>query len=186
MSEYVPTTEEIAGWWAHKGGSPASPYYASKLTKRAKEFDRWLATHDAEKHDMAERWKAVANSADDLLRAVMDALNIRPDQDPVIEARRIAAALAEQGETEWEYGYELIEPDTRDVFERDGHYISTAFAYRAAKMRIHEERHPGVPGLQYSLIQRAKAGPWLPVPGSTVRESDSGVRDSDNEESEGE
>lgn len=93
---------------------------------------------------------------------------------------------AEQGETEWEYGYELIEPDTRDVFERDGHYISTAFAYRAAKMRIHEERHPGVPGLQYSLIQRAKAGPWLPVPGSTVRESDSGVRDSDNEESEGE
>lgn len=93
---------------------------------------------------------------------------------------------AEQGETEWEYGYELIEPDTRDVFERDGHYISTAFAYRAAKMRIHEERHPGVPGLQYSLIQRAKAGPWLPVPGSTVRESDSGVRDSDSEESEDE
>lgn len=27
--------------------------------------------------------------------------------------------------------------------------------------------------------------PWLPVPGSTVRESDSGVRDSDSEESEG-
>ena len=72
-----------------------------------------------------------------------------------------------------------------DEFERDGHYISTAFAYRAAKMRIREERHPGVPGLQYSLIQRTKAGPWLLVPGSTVRESDSGVRDSDSEESEG-
>lgn len=106
--------------------------------------------------------------------------------DLVQELIDLRAALAEQGETEWEYGYELIEPDTRDVFERDGHYISTAFAYRAAKMRIHEERHPGVPGLQYSLIQRAKAGPWLPVPGSTVRESDSGVRDSDSEESEDE
>ena len=106
--------------------------------------------------------------------------------DIVQELIDLRAALAEQGETEWEYGYELIEPDTREVFERDGHYTSTAFAYRAAKMRIREERYPGVPDLQYSLIQRTKAGPWLPVPGSTVRESDSGVRDSDNEESEGE
>lgn len=49
VRDYTPTTEEIAGWWAHKGGSTDSPYYASKLTKRVKEFDRWLAAHDAAK-----------------------------------------------------------------------------------------------------------------------------------------
>lgn len=49
------------------------------------------------------------------------------------------------------------------MFEREGHFVSSAFAYRAAKNRIHEERHPDVPRLQYSLIRRRKAGPWLPV-----------------------
>lgn len=137
----------------------------------------WLAAHDAEKR---AEWEAERRAGDEATRRQIDGL-ASDYYEAIIRAER-----AEQGETEWEYGYELIEPDTRDVFERDGHYISTAFAYRAAKMRIHEERHPGVPGLQYSLIQRAKAGPWLPVPGSTVRESDSGVRDSDSEESESE
>lgn len=103
--------------------------------------------------------------------AVADAI-LSSDWLAAHDAVKRAEWEAEQGETEWEYGYELIEPDTRDVFERDGHYISTAFAYRAAKMRIHEERHPGVPGLQYSLIQRAKAGPWLPVPATTNNESE--------------
>lgn len=130
-------------------------------------------------HHLTAQLDLVHSSLADLRREISNVTSAAWD---AVEA----TALADQGETEWEYGYELIEPDTRDVFERDGHYISTAFAYRAAKMRIREERHPGVPGLQYSLIQRTKAGPWLPVPGSTVRDSDSGVRDSDSEESEDE
>lgn len=48
MSEYVPTTEDVRDWYAHKGGSTLSPYYASKLTRRMNEFDAWLAQHDAE------------------------------------------------------------------------------------------------------------------------------------------
>ena len=40
-------------------------------------------------------------------------------------------------------------------------------------------REPG------TVMEQRKVTPWLPVP-DTVRESDSGVRDSDNEESEGE
>lgn len=45
-------------------------------------------------------WKAVAESCDALLRAVMDALDIRPDQDPVIEARKIAERAAEPAVTD--------------------------------------------------------------------------------------
>lgn len=52
MTDYTPTTAEIADWYAHKGDSTAAPYYASKLTKRVNEFDRWLAEHDRQ---VAER-----------------------------------------------------------------------------------------------------------------------------------
>lgn len=81
------------------------------------------------------------------------------DECPTIAALDGAPAP----EDVWEYGYELIEPDDRNVFEREGDFISAAFAYRAAKKRIHEERHPNVPTLQYALIRRRKAGPWEPV-----------------------
>lgn len=47
MSDYVPTTEEIEDWWAHRGPSECVPYYASKLTKRVNEFKAWLSEHDA-------------------------------------------------------------------------------------------------------------------------------------------
>ena len=74
---------------------------------------------------------------------------------------------APEPEDVWEYGYELIEPDDRNVFEREGDFISAAFAYRAAKKRIHEERHPDTPSLQYAIIRRIKAGPWEPVGGES-------------------
>src|SRR5690606_30717939 len=77
------------------------------------------------------------------------------------------AAASEAG---WEYGYELIEPDDRNVFDREGHFISAAFAYRAAKNRIHEERHPDVPSLQYAIVRRRKAGPWEPAGGDDERQ----------------
>ncbi|MBW1639254.1 hypothetical protein G3H63_09240 [Microbacterium resistens] len=90
MSDYTPTTEQIRAGYI---GEPE--HFMDKAV--GEEFDRWLAAHDAEVQERADRWKAAADSADALLRAVMDALSIRPDQDPVIEARRISVALAEQG-----------------------------------------------------------------------------------------
>lgn len=131
---------------------PDQPHMADVQATLRAEFDAALAAHDAEKHDMAERWKAVANSADDLLRAVMDALNIRPDQDPVIEARRIAAVLAEQGETEWE-GTVL----GREV---GGSGDWSVTAWRPDEI---EEARAMFPGSEY-VLGRAK---WLPVPDTT-------------------
>ena len=93
------------------------------------------------------------------------------DLNPM-EAERLIGELcgALEGtltEPEWEYGYELLEPDTRDVFERDGDFISPAFAYRAAKKRIGEEDSADVPRLQYLIVRRRKAGPWLLVEGGS-------------------
>lgn len=78
------------------------------------------------------------------------------------------AALAEQGETGWEYGNEQLLHSHVEVFPASSEAVARAQAWL------------------YPILRRRKAGPWLPVPGSTVRESDSGVRDSDSEESEGE
>lgn len=77
----------------------------------------------------------------------------------------LTAFLDGAPEPEWEYGYELIEPDDRNVFEREGDFISAAFAYRAAKKRIDEEHQVDLPRLQYLIVRRRKAGPWLPVEG---------------------
>lgn len=67
---------------------------------RAKEYT--LQRGDSQtRADFLAGWDAAVmdgatnlDTADQLLRAVMDALGIRPDQDPVIEAQRIATALA--------------------------------------------------------------------------------------------
>ena len=92
--------------------------------------------------------------------------------DLVQELIDLRAALAEQGETEWEYGvsYPWYEGNLSHAVEFESEPVA----------REHMDEDEDV------LVRRRKAGPWLPVPGSTVRESDSGVRDSDNEESEGE
>lgn len=84
---------------------------------------------------------------------------------------------AEQGETEWEYGATNAFDD-KPVSIRD----TLAEAVEAQAFYTRER------GRKTNLMMRAKAvpaGPWLPVPGSTVRESDSGVRDPDSEEGEG-
>lgn len=140
MSEYVPTTEEIAGWWAHKGDSPASPYYASKLTKRAKEFDRWLATHDAEKR---AEWEAEAERHNvQLLREAVK-----------------REALAEQGETEWEYG---LMADGDDEPWSD---------YSADLDWLISEAGSSISSTDRA-VRRRKAGPWEPVPDTTNNESE--------------
>lgn len=100
------------------------------------------------------------------------------------------AAPAEQGETEWEYG--RVGHFVADG--RDAHDDAALIDRRTAEVNVRlsnewEENHSPDVRVHYMLARRragSKPGPWLPVPGSTVRESDSGVRDSDNEESEGE
>ena len=55
------------------------------------EFDRMIEAVRAEER---ERWKATAESADALLRAVMAELDIRPDEDdPVLAVRGIVAGI---------------------------------------------------------------------------------------------
>ena len=104
-----------------------------------------------------------------------------------------ATALAEQGETEWEYGSEGAEgtedPDPRPLADDNAYWHESLEGVREPNAeqaaQIVAKWNEGDPG-SARLIRRRKAGPWLPVPGSTVRESDSGVRDSDSEESESE
>ncbi|MGX1932060.1 hypothetical protein [Microbacterium resistens] len=74
-----------------------------------------------------------------------------------------AAALAEQGTEEWEYGYELIESDTRDVLTRSGAYDNEAAARHWAHVRRQDESDPEYPPLDILIVRRRKAGPWVPV-----------------------
>ena len=102
-------------------------------------------------------------------RKAQRAVYLATDEHVAEDLSRIIRGLADalEGtltEPEWEYGYELLEPDTRYVFERDGDFISPAFAYRAAKKRIGEEDSADVPRLQYLIVRRRKAGPWIEVP----------------------
>lgn len=100
---------------------------------------------------------------------------------------------AGQGETEWEYGSEGAEgtedPDPRPLADDNAYWPESLEGVREPNAeqaaQIVAKWNEGVPG-SARLIRRRKAGPWLPVPGSTVRESDSGVRDPDSEESEDE
>ena len=108
------------------------------------------------------------------------------------DAEKRAEWEAEQGETEWEYGSEGAEgtedPDPRPLADDNAYWPESLEGVREPNAeqaaQIVAKWNEGDPG-SARLIRRRKAGPWLPVPGSTVRESDSGVRDSDSEESEG-
>lgn len=105
----------------------------------------------------------------------------RPSDGLILPWSSLAEKRAEweagQGDTEWEYGATNLFDD-KPVSIRD----ALAEAVEAQAFYTRER------GRKTNLLMRTKAvpaGPWLPVPGSTVRESDSGVRESDNEESEG-
>lgn len=155
VSEYTPTTEEVRDFV-----KAADRVVAGMTSGSAVEaFDRWLAT-------ASEDWKAVANSADALLRAVMDELGIRPDQDPVIEARRIATevrtgVVAEGPEIEWAANYPFVMGDgigpweTR-IRDEEGARAEVAFVNKRA------ERHDFTP-LGQVLRREVRRGPWEPV-----------------------
>lgn len=71
---------------------------------------------------------------------------------------------------EWEYGYELIEQDTRDVLARGWPFNTWEEAMRHAVGRAEEESDPDTLPLVPQVVRRRKAGPWEPV--EATREAD--------------
>ena len=122
----------------------------------------WVPDYPVERIGAIEAERDAALAA---VERVQETLSLHNPNGRLVKEVLAALDGAPEPEDVWEYGYELIEPDDRNVFEREGDFISAAFAYRAAKKRIHEERHPDVPSLKYAIIRRRKAGPWLPVEG---------------------
>ena len=111
--------------------------------------------------DAYEHWTAVGASDEKQAEA-------RRKFDAILaahDAEKRAEWEAEQGETEY---------IVRDHY--GGLWTLTSSLDEA---RHYVLREPG------TVMEQRKVTPWLPVP-DTVRESDSGVRDSDSEESESE
>src|SRR5690606_6667598 len=79
------------------------------------------------------------------------------------EMRAILGAGVVAEEPEWEYGYELIESDTRDVHTRSGAFASEEAARHWARKAHEDESNPEYPPLDVLIVRRRKAGPWLPV-----------------------
>lgn len=66
-------------------------------------------------------------------------------------------------EPEWEYGYELLESDTRDVLDRGWPFDTAEEAKERADLRAKEEFDPEYPPLIPQVVRRHEAGPWVPV-----------------------
>lgn len=79
---------------------------------------------------------------------------------------------AEQGEPEWEYGYELIESDTRDVLTRGFPFSTRAEAHEHGHKSADEEHDPEYPRLDVLVVKRTKNSPWIAVPDTTNTESE--------------
>lgn len=154
MAEYTPTTETFGH------GSITLTYYPSSDRIGVEQIgvnsvmDSWelvrfvrelglLAAHDAEVRSHAEA--VVAVSAYD-------------DGYTTGEAAGRAGVVAE--EPDWEYGYELIESDTRDVLTRGFPFDTAARAGEHASRRADEEFDPEYPPLSPEVVRRRKAGPW--------------------------
>lgn len=119
--------------------------YANRFTAEAdviaaeQRFDAALAAHDAE----VEKRAATAVAA------------------IFTEARVVGRAGVVAEEPEWEYGYELIESDTRDVLTRGWPFDTAEQAQEHADDRAAEEFDPEYPALIPQVVRRRKAGAWL-------------------------
>jgi hypothetical protein len=79
--------------------------------------------------------------------------------DLVLEAARRQGPITD----EWEYGYELIEQDTRDVLARGWPFNTWEEAMQHALGRAEEESDPDTLPLVPQVVRRREAGPWEPV-----------------------
>jgi hypothetical protein len=68
---------------------------------------------------------------------------------------------------EWEYGYELVEVDTRDVLTRGYPFPDAAEAAARGNERAAEESEIGELPVLASVVRRRPAGPWEPRPEGT-------------------
>ena len=136
---------------------------SERLTTRvAQMVDSWLFIYESNPHapriPLAEQVIASVRAEWEAERCAEDEATRRQIDGLASDYYEaiIRAERAEQGETEWEYKNHWCNAGCVDGCADNGRMYSR---------RVH---------------------PWLPVPGSTVRESDNGVRDSDSEESESE
>jgi hypothetical protein len=93
---YTPSPEEAQ--FAYEAGRThitrlATGVQATDVSPFTAEWLRMIEAVRREEREKAERWKATADSADALLRAVMAELDIRPDEDPVLAVRGIIAGI---------------------------------------------------------------------------------------------
>ncbi|MBT2484821.1 MULTISPECIES: hypothetical protein [unclassified Microbacterium] len=167
MAEHTLTTETIRERFADAYGN-----YANGL----EDFDRWLAAHDAEvradhESEAAERlglllWHLTGGR---LSKSTYDVSTMVAQIEDTFERERAAeqADVVRAGvvaeEPDWEYGYELIESDTRDVLTRGFPFDTAAQAAVDALRRADEEFDPEYPPLSPEVVRRRKAGPWVPV-----------------------
>lgn len=66
-------------------------------------------------------------------------------------------------EPEWEYGFQLRESDSGDVYDQEVGFDTEQDATDEGNKRIHDEDDDEYPPLALRLIRRAKSGPWVPV-----------------------
>lgn len=73
---------------------------------------------------------------------------------------------SDNDEREWEYGYKLIESDTRDVIDLGWPYKAAAAAAIDGEERAEEESEasPDMPRVEFCVVRRHGAGPWEVVP----------------------
>lgn len=81
--------------------------------------------------------------------------------DRLIDARVRAGVVTE--EPEWEYGFQLRESDSGEVYDEETGFDTEHDATDAGNKRIHEEDDDEYSPLALRLIRRRKAGPWVPV-----------------------
>lgn len=72
-----------------------------------------------------------------------------------------AGVVAE--EPEWEYGFQLRESDSGDVYDQEVGFDTEQDATDEGNKRIHDEDDDEYPPLALRLIRRAKSGPWVPL-----------------------
>jgi hypothetical protein len=82
----------------------------------------------------------------------------------IAEHERVLAERA--APQEWEYGYELIEADTRDVLTRGYPFPDAGKAATQGNERAAEESEIGEPVLA-CVVRRRPNGPWEPLPEDT-------------------
>ena len=124
----------------------------------------WLAAHDAEKR---AEWEAETSKDERLVRYMamatplgyQSALMVVQEMTKLLAAEHIARTLAEQGETEWEYGVSrevAIPMSSREAAERQ--------IERMAK-------RPMGYRLTANLVRR-RVTPWVAAPDTTNNESE--------------